>query len=72
MFRIPHFHNFVAGKQDDPVLPNYDSFAPGAKNQELSMNIKNLVNDAYAKDMLEEYVQGIYVYDDGRVGVEYK
>ena len=22
MFRIPHFHNFVAGKQDDPVLPN--------------------------------------------------
>ena len=30
---------------------NYDSFAPGAKNQELSMNIKNLVNDAYAKEI---------------------
>ena len=22
MFRIPHFRNFVVGKQDDPVLPN--------------------------------------------------
>lgn len=33
------------------VCDNYDSFAPGAKNQELSMNIKNLVNDAYAKDI---------------------
>ena len=22
MFHIPHFRNFVAGKQDDPVLPN--------------------------------------------------
>ena len=33
------------------VCDNYDSFAPDAKNQELSMNIKNLVNDAYAKDI---------------------
>ena len=33
------------------VCDNYDSYAPGAKNQELSMNIKNLVNDAYAKDI---------------------
>ena len=22
VFRIPHFRNFFAGKQDDPVLPN--------------------------------------------------
>lgn len=33
------------------VCDNYDSFAPGAKNQELSMHIKNLVNDVYAKDI---------------------
>ena len=33
------------------VCDNYDSYAPDAKNQELSMNIKNLVNDAYAKDI---------------------
>ena len=33
------------------VCDNYDSFAPDAKKQELSMNIKNLVNDAYAKDI---------------------
>ena len=33
------------------VCDNYDSFALDAKNQELSMNIKNLVNDAYAKDI---------------------
>ena len=33
------------------VCDNYDSFAPGAKNQELSMNIKNLANDDYAKDI---------------------
>lgn len=33
------------------VCDNYDSFASDAKNQELSMNIKNLVNDAYAKDI---------------------
>ena len=33
------------------VCDNYDSYALGAKNQELSMNIKNLVNDAYAKDI---------------------
>ena len=24
------------------------------------------------REMLEEYVQGIYVYDDGRVEVEWK
>ena len=33
------------------VCDNYDSFAPGARNQELSMHIKNLVNDVYAKDI---------------------
>lgn len=33
------------------VCDHYDSFAPNAKNHELSMNIKNLVNDAYAKDI---------------------
>ena len=33
------------------VCDNYDSFALDAKNQELSMNIKNLINDAYAKDI---------------------
>lgn len=33
------------------VCDHYDSFAPNAKNYELSMNIKNLVNDAYAKDI---------------------
>ena len=36
------------------VCDHYDSFAPDAKNQELSMNIKNLVNDAYAKDISEK------------------
>lgn len=36
------------------VCDHYDSFAPNAKNQELSMNIKNLVNDAYAKDISEK------------------
>lgn len=35
------------------VCDNYDSYALGAKNQELSMNIKNLVNDAYAKTFLQ-------------------
>lgn len=33
------------------VCDHYDSFAPDADAQELSMNIKNLVNDAYAKDI---------------------
>ena len=33
------------------VCDHYDSFAPNARNQELSMNIRNLVNDAYAKDI---------------------
>ena len=33
------------------VCDRYDSFSTDAKNQELSMNIKNLVNDAYAKDI---------------------
>lgn len=26
MFRIPHFRNFVVGKQDDPVLPKQLNF----------------------------------------------
>lgn len=33
------------------VCDRYDSFSTDEKNQELSMNIKNLVNDAYAKDI---------------------
>ena len=33
------------------VCDHYDSFAVGAENHELSMKIKNLVNDAYAKDI---------------------
>ncbi|MFR8260888.1 MAG: recombinase family protein [Frisingicoccus sp.] len=33
------------------VCDHYDSFAKDADSQELSMNIKNLVNDAYAKDI---------------------
>lgn len=33
------------------VCDHYDSFAEGAQNKELSMKIKNLVNDAYAKDI---------------------
>ena len=33
------------------VCDNYDSFAEKSKNQELSVNIKNLINDAYAKDI---------------------
>ena len=33
------------------VCDNYDSFSQNAENQELSMNIKNLINDAYAKDI---------------------
>lgn len=33
------------------VCDHYDSFAAGAQNKELSMKVKNLVNDAYAKDI---------------------
>lgn len=33
------------------VCDHYDSFSKDADSQELSMNIKNLVNDAYAKDI---------------------
>lgn len=33
------------------VCDRYDSFAPDSENQDLTMNIKNLVNDAYAKDI---------------------
>ncbi len=33
------------------VYDHYDSFSKDADSQELSMNIKNLVNDAYAKDI---------------------
>lgn len=36
------------------VCDHYDSCATNAKNQELSMNIKNLVNDVYAKDISEK------------------
>ena len=33
------------------ICDRYDSFAPDSENQELIRNIKNLVNDAYAKDI---------------------
>lgn len=33
------------------VCDHYDSYAVGSENHELSMKIKNLVNDAYAKDI---------------------
>lgn len=33
------------------VCDHYDSFAPDAKDKELAMNLKNLVNDVYAKDI---------------------
>lgn len=33
------------------VCDNYDSFASDAGDRELSMNIKNLMNDVYAKDI---------------------
>ena len=34
--------------------------------------LKYLGYENLTREMLEEYVQGIYVYDDGRVEVEYK
>lgn len=29
-------------------------------------------HETLTREMLEEYVEGIYVYDDGKVEVEYK
>ena len=37
-----------------------------------TINKRTNTHGAMRNCMLEEYVQGIYVYDDGRVGVEYK
>ena len=42
------------------------------KNVPVEQMLKYLGYENLTREMLEEYVQGIYVYDDGRVGVEYK
>ena len=34
--------------------------------------LKYLGHEKLTREMLEEYVQGIYVYDDGRVEVEWR
>ena len=42
------------------------------KNVPVEQMLKYLGYKKLTRKMLEEYVQGIYVYDDGRVEVEYK
>ena len=42
------------------------------KNVPVEQMLKYLGYEKLTREMLEEYVSGIYVYDDGRVGVEYK
>ena len=42
------------------------------KNVAVEQMLKYLGYKKLTRKMLEEYVQGIYVYDDGRVEVEYK
>ena len=42
------------------------------KNVPVEQMLKYLGYENLTREMLEEYVQGIYVYDDGRVEVEYK
>ena len=42
------------------------------KNVPVEQMLKYLGYEKLTREMLEEYVQGIYVYDDGRVEVEYK
>ena len=42
------------------------------KNVPVEQMLKYLGYEKLTREMLEEYVQGIYVYDDGRVDVEWK
>ncbi len=42
------------------------------KNVPVEQMLKYLVYEKMTREMLEEYVQEIYVYDDGRVEVEWK
>ena len=42
------------------------------KNVPVEQMLKYLGYENLTREMLEEYVQGIYVYDDGRVEVEWK
>lgn len=42
------------------------------KNVPVEQMLKYLGYEKLTREMLEEYVQGIYVYDDGRVKVEWK
>ena len=42
------------------------------KNVPVEQMLKYLGYEKLTREMLEEYVQGIYVYDDGRVEVEWK
>ena len=42
------------------------------KNVPVEQMLKYLGYEKMTREMLEEYVQGIYVYDDGRVEVEWK
>ena len=45
---------------------------PDEKNVPVEQMLKYLGYENLTREMLEEYVQGIYVYDDGRVEVEWK
>ena len=42
------------------------------KNVPVEQMLKYLGYEKLTREMLEEYVQGIYVYDDGRVEVKWK
>ena len=42
------------------------------KNVPVEQMLMYLGYEKLTREMLEEYVQGIYVYDDGRVKVKYK
>ena len=42
------------------------------KNVPVEQMLMYLGYEKLTREMLEEYVQGIYVYDDGRVEVEWK
>ena len=42
------------------------------KNVPVEQMLKYLCYEKLTREVLEEYVQGIYVYDDGRVEMEWK
>lgn len=42
------------------------------KNVPVEQMLKYLGHENLTREILEEYVQGIYVYDDGRVEVKWK